>query len=188
MSAVLVVGRHIGRTVHRLCPVEADEAVEQPPAPIEGLGRITGRPALSMRRRGEARRRAVIRITGHQTIVPAGAASRRPVIAGPDIAVDGSCAVVVRAGHHDVRVVRIDRNAGLVLGPLVDAAVGHRGIRTAVVTRVASRLGVPRHPAVRAIGCGRRRYQADQAGDHGYPRPKETYAHLPNPPIPLYSW
>src|SRR5439155_21811197 len=111
----------------------------------------------------------------------------RPVIAGPDIAVDGGCAVVARPGHHDVRVVRIDGDCRLGLRPRVDAAVRHRGIRTAVVTGVASRLGVPRHPAVRR-GCGGRRYQADQAGHHGYPRPKETYAHLPNPPIPLYSW
>src|SRR5207237_6404709 len=95
MSTVLVVRRHKGGTVHRLGSVEADEAIEQPPAPIEGLGRIAGRPALSMRRRTEARRRAVSRITGHEAVVPAGAAIRRSVIAGPDIAVNGSCAVVV---------------------------------------------------------------------------------------------
>src|SRR2546428_3780789 len=98
MSAILVVGRHIGGTVHRLCSVEADEAIDQPPGPIEGLGGVTGRRALPADGRGQARRGAVIRIAGHETVVPAGAAIRRPVIAGPDIAVDGSCTVVVRPG------------------------------------------------------------------------------------------
>src|SRR5437773_5411052 len=188
MSAVLIVGRDIGGTVYRLCSVEANEAIEQAPAPIEGLGRVPGRPTLSMRRRREARRRAVIRITGHETVVPAGAAVRRSVIAGPDIAVDGSGAVVVRAGGNDVRVVRIDGDRRLVLRPFVDAAVRHGRIRSTVIPGVASRLEVPRHSAVRRRGRGHRRYQADQAGDHGYTRPQKTCAHLRNPPMALYSW
>src|SRR5256712_8794820 len=183
MSAILVVRRHIGGTVHRLCSVEADEAIEQPPGPIEGLGRVTGRRALPADGRGQARRRRISRIAGHQAVLPAGTAVGRPVVAGPYVAVDGGCTVIVGARDDDAWIVRIDRNAGLVLRPLVDAAVPHGRIRFAVVTGVASRLGVPRHPAVRAIGCGRRRYQADQTGNHGYPRPQETCAHLSNPPI-----
>src|SRR5438552_17057550 len=95
MSAILVVGRHIGGTIHRLSSVEADEAIEQPPAPIEGLGRVTRRPAGSVRRGGHAGGRDVVRVAGHEAVLPAGTAVGRPVIPGPYVAVDDRGAVVV---------------------------------------------------------------------------------------------
>src|SRR5437899_3078335 len=84
-AAVLVVGCDVGGTVHRLCRVEADEAVEQSPAQVEGLGRVTRRPAGAVHRGGHAGGRAVLWVAGHEAVLPAGTAVCRSVIPGPDI-------------------------------------------------------------------------------------------------------
>ena len=54
MSAVLVVGGDVGGPVHRLPAVEADEPVEEPAVPVEGLSRVTRSPARGVRRRSQA--------------------------------------------------------------------------------------------------------------------------------------
>src|SRR5207302_5756000 len=100
-----------GGPVHRLAPVEADEAVEQAPAPVEGLGRVARGDAGPMCRRGQSCRGRVVGIARYETVAPAGASVRGPVVTCPDVAVHRCGAVIVGPGYDHAGVTRIDRKS-----------------------------------------------------------------------------
>src|SRR3989442_2564435 len=96
-GSVSIIGGYVRRAVDRLRPVEADETVEQVAPGIEGLGRVTRGPALSVRRRGDSCRRGVLRVAGHEAVAPGTPPVGRAVVALPHVAIHDLSAIVVRA-------------------------------------------------------------------------------------------
>ena len=85
-GAVVVIASDVERAVRRLGAVEADEAVVEVPASVEGLRRVAGGRARAVSRRRGAERRCVGRVARHEAERPAHAAVRGAVVPRPDVA------------------------------------------------------------------------------------------------------
>ncbi len=126
-----------------------------------------------MSRRGQARRRAVVRVSRHQAVGPGRPTVGGAVVAGPHVAVHDLGAVVVGARHHDLVVVRVHRDGRFVLGAPTGAARGRGGIGGPVIPGVAP-SGVFGHLGIAARDPRRGDGQGDSESETGHQKKPAT--------------